>query len=163
MAFEHPCGRKFTQLVSHHIFGNKHLVEHLSIVYQKRETHELRSYRTSSCPGSYWLTRAGSRLPVNLDKQLIVNVWSFFKRSSHFSYLVPCEAGYARFFYGANCFCLLLLRLRIILLLLGFRGFLVFPPFAGTPVGEQGCRPPFALPSPPPIGCATGFIAFPLT
>ena len=151
MTLKRPCGRKFAQLMSHHILGNKNLMKYFTVVDQKRETHELRNYRASSCPGLYWLTRAGSSSFVDLDKQLLVNVWSFFKRSSHLSYPV-LRTFFARRNYRANCFCLLLLRLRIILLLLGFGGFLVFPPFAGTPVGEQGCRPPFALPSPPPIG-----------
>jgi hypothetical protein len=60
--------------------------------------------------------------------------------------------SYLIFRYTTTSFSRLLLRLRIILLLLTFRGFLVFPPFASTPVGEQGCLPPFDLPSPPPIG-----------
>jgi len=134
-----------------HILGNKYFMKHLAIVDHKRKTHELRDYRTSSCPGLYRFARTGGNLLVDLAKQLVVNVWSFFKRSSHFSYLT-WRAFFARLNQIFSCFCFLLLRLRIILLLLGFRGFLVFPPFASTPVGEQGWRPPFALPSPPPIG-----------
>ena len=135
----------------HHILGNKDLMKYLAVVDHKRKTYELRDYRTSSCPGLYRLTRAGGNLLVDLAKELVVNVWSFFKRSSHFSYLTS-RAFFARLNHIFNCFCLLLLRLRIILLLLGFRGFLVLPPFASTPVGEQGCRPPLRWPSPPPIG-----------
>src|SRR5438874_10030552 len=37
----------------------------------------------------------------------------------------------------------------------------VLPPFASTPVGLQGCRPPAVRPSPPPIGWLTGFIEVP--
>ncbi len=137
--------------MSYHILGNKDLMKHLAIVDQKRKTDKLGNYRTSSCPCLNRLTRAGFCLLVDFDKQLIINIWSFFKRSSHILYLVYVSLN-SRRNYRDNCFCLLLFRLRIILLLLGFRGFLVFPPFASTPVGEQGCRPPFALPSPPPIG-----------
>src|SRR5208337_1177904 len=36
-------------------------------------------------------------------------------------------------------------------------------PLVGTPHGVQGCRPPELLPSPPPIGWSTGFIATPRT
>src|SRR6266511_934737 len=36
-------------------------------------------------------------------------------------------------------------------------------PSVGTPPGVTGCRPPFDLPSPPPCGWATGFIADPRT
>jgi len=137
--------------VPNHILGDKDLMKHLAVVDQKRETDELGYYRTSSRPCFYWLTRTGFYLLVDLDKKFIINVWSFFKRSSHILCLVYFSLT-SRRNYRDNCFCLLLFRLRIILLLLGFRGFLVFPPFASTPAGEHGCRPPFALPSPPPIG-----------
>src|SRR5438093_8663529 len=43
----------------------------------------------------------------------------------------------------------------------GFRFFLVLPPLASTPVGLHGWRPPAVRPSPPPIGCDTGFIDVP--
>src|SRR3954465_2321488 len=43
----------------------------------------------------------------------------------------------------------------------GLRFLRVLPPFAGTPVGEHGCRPPDVRPSPPPIGWLTGFIDTP--
>src|SRR3989338_9727919 len=39
----------------------------------------------------------------------------------------------------------------------------VLPPLARTPHFETGCLPPPVLPSPPPIGWATGFCAVPLT
>src|SRR5215471_4256191 len=43
----------------------------------------------------------------------------------------------------------------------GLRFFRVLPPLASTPVGLHGCRPPAVRPSPPPIGCETGFIEVP--
>src|SRR3954453_4859290 len=43
----------------------------------------------------------------------------------------------------------------------GFRLLRVFPPLAGTPVGEHGCRAPEGRPPPPPIGWLTGFIDTP--
>src|SRR5262245_12288561 len=39
----------------------------------------------------------------------------------------------------------------------------VLSPLLIWPHGEQGCRPPEDLPSPPPIGWSTGFIATPRT
>src|SRR5262245_9911682 len=39
----------------------------------------------------------------------------------------------------------------------GLRFCRVLPPLASFPVGEHGCRPPLARPSPPPIGWLTGF------
>ena len=88
MTFEYPCGRKLTQLVSHHVFGDKNLVKHLAVVDHKRKANELRDYRTSSRPGLDRLARADGVLPVDLGKQLLINERSFFQRSSHFSYLV---------------------------------------------------------------------------
>src|ERR671931_2943947 len=43
----------------------------------------------------------------------------------------------------------------------GLRFLRVLPPLASTPVGLHGCRPPAVRPSPPPIGCETGFIDVP--
>src|SRR4051812_32969719 len=43
----------------------------------------------------------------------------------------------------------------------GLRFLRVLPPFARTPVGLHGCRPPAVRPSPPPIGGLTGFIDVP--
>src|SRR5919198_5784291 len=42
-----------------------------------------------------------------------------------------------------------------------FRFLRVLPPFARTPVGLHGWRPPAVRPSPPPIGWLTGFIDVP--
>ena len=88
---EETGGGKFAQLVSYHILGDKDLVKDFAVMDQKRETHEFRNYRASSCPGLDWLTRAGSTLFVDLDKQLLINVWSFFEGSSHLWYLVITE------------------------------------------------------------------------
>src|SRR5437660_7149538 len=41
--------------------------------------------------------------------------------------------------------------------------FRVLNPLVGMPHGVQGWRPPEDLPSPPPIGWSTGFIATPRT
>src|SRR5947209_12876060 len=43
----------------------------------------------------------------------------------------------------------------------GFLFLRVLPPFARTPVGLHGCRPPAVRPSPPPMGWLTGFIEVP--
>jgi len=155
--------------VPHHVLSDKHLVKYLAVVYQKGKAYELRDDGTSSCPGFYWLPGTRTHLPADFSEQFLVNVGPFFKRSSHIPCLdfltwcpPPCIT-YDTHCYKVNWPCLLLLRLLIILLLLGFRGFLVFPPFAKRPVGEHGWRPPFDRPSPPPMGWATGFIALPLT
>src|SRR5437764_7631904 len=43
----------------------------------------------------------------------------------------------------------------------GLRFLRVLPPLESTPVGLHGWRPPEVRPSPPPIGCDTGFIDVP--
>src|SRR5438552_5645544 len=53
-------------------------------------------------------------------------------------------------------------RRRTMSLSLSF-AFRVLSPLLPWPHGEHGCRPPDDLPSPPPIGWSTGFIASPRT
>src|SRR5262245_44169896 len=53
-------------------------------------------------------------------------------------------------------------RRRTMSLSLNF-AFRVLSPLLICPHGEHGCRPPEDLPSPPPIGWSTGFIATPRT
>jgi len=88
MPFKSPCWRKFAQLMSHHILGNKNLMKYFAVVDHKGKAHEFGNYGASSCPGFYRLTRAVTNLPVDLDKQLLINIRPLFKRSSHISYLV---------------------------------------------------------------------------
>jgi len=78
MTFEHPCERKLTQFVSDHIFGDKNLVKYFAVVDEKRKTDELWNYRAPSGPGFNRLARAGRSLFVDFDKQLLVNIRSFF-------------------------------------------------------------------------------------
>src|SRR5690554_3494686 len=66
-------------------------------------------------------------------------------------------------FYSTSCPVRTFLRRLRISLFDVLRRLRVFPPLASFPVGETGCLPPERLPSPPPIGCATGFIAEPRT
>ena len=63
--------------MSHHVFGNENLVKHLAVMDHKRKADKLRDYRTSSRPGLDRVARAGSGLPVDLDKQLLINERSF--------------------------------------------------------------------------------------
>lgn len=65
--------------MSNHILGNEDLMKYLAIMNHKGKTHEFGNYRTPSRPGLYRLTSAGINLPVDLDKQLLVNVRTFFK------------------------------------------------------------------------------------
>ena len=83
MPFECPGWREFAEFVPDHILCYEDLMEHLPVVDEKRKTHKLRDYRTSSRPGLYWLAGAGINLLIDLDKQLLVNERSFFQRSSH--------------------------------------------------------------------------------
>jgi hypothetical protein len=69
MALKYPGRREFTQLVSHHILGNKDLIKHFAVMDEKCKTYELGNYRTPSRPCLYRLTRTGFRLLVDFDKQ----------------------------------------------------------------------------------------------
>src|SRR5213075_1152650 len=67
-------------------------------------------------------------------------------------------------FYAACHYCVAFPRFRprIISLVLAFFLCLVFGP-SGLPQGLTGGRPPEVLPSPPPSGWSTGFLATPRT
>ena len=64
--------------MSHHVLGDENLVKHLAVMDHKRKADELRDYRTSSRPSLDRLARACGGLPVDLDKQLLVDERSFF-------------------------------------------------------------------------------------
>src|SRR4030042_5980952 len=82
-----PGERKFTELMPNHILCYKNLIKYFAIVDQKCHTHELGYDRTSPCPSFYWFMRTGSCLFTHLRKQLLIDEWSFFKRSSHLDLL----------------------------------------------------------------------------
>src|SRR5215472_17827 len=78
-----------------------------------------------------------------------INERPLFYRTSHLSMLLClCQSRYFR----RRTINLLVRLLRRVLY-----------PFVGTPHGVTGWRPPDVLPSPPPCGWSTGFIATPRT
>src|SRR6476661_1887841 len=140
MPLKVPGRRKFAQLVSHHVLGDVHRNKFLAVVHRDRVSHEFRQDCGAPRPRAYHLLLVGGVQRVHLFFQVRVGKWPFFYGATH-SYLF------------------LLLRVTIHLsvrLLLR-----VLKPRVGWPHGVTGCRPPDVLPSPPPCGWSTGFMATP--
>jgi hypothetical protein len=48
---KHACRRKFTELVTDHVLGNKNGIESLSVVHQKRVPDKIRRHHRAPGPG----------------------------------------------------------------------------------------------------------------
>jgi hypothetical protein len=75
--------RKFTQLVSHHVFRHKHRVEHLAVVNRERQADKLRRDRRAARPGldrRFLIRRL--RL-LDFFQQATLNKLTFFNLTSH--------------------------------------------------------------------------------
>jgi len=48
---KHACRRKFAELVTYHILGDKNGIKRLPIVHQKRVADKIRRYHRASRPG----------------------------------------------------------------------------------------------------------------
>ena len=51
MFLEHTCWRKFTELMTHHILGDKNGMKRFPVVYQKRVADKVRRHHRASRPG----------------------------------------------------------------------------------------------------------------
>ena len=80
--------------MANHILGNKDLMKYLTVMHHKGKTDELGNYCAPSRPGLYRFTRIGFNVPVDLGEQLLIDEWTFFKRPSHFSFLVARDSGH---------------------------------------------------------------------
>ena len=48
---KHACRRKFAELVTYHILGNKNGIERFPVVHQKRVANKIRRHHRTSRPG----------------------------------------------------------------------------------------------------------------
>ena len=123
---------KFTQAVSHHIFGHVNRNKLSPIVNRECMPHKIRGNHRCTTPGFHYLFLIRLIQLVHLTLKLMVNKRSFLEGSRH-GYLRLASRRRTMYLSEAD------LRLRVLY------------PLAGTPEGERGC-PPLAFPSPPPIG-----------
>ena len=75
--------RKFTQLVSNHVFRDEDGVKNLPIMHQERVTHELRCNGGPARPRLYWTLRSAVVHFVDLLEQVLLNEGTFLEGSAH--------------------------------------------------------------------------------
>jgi hypothetical protein len=92
MFLEHTRRRKFTELVTHHVFGNENRIKILSVVNQKRVADKIRRYHRAARPGFDRLFRARSVHLVDLLQKIRLDEGSFLQRSSHKNQAI-CDQG----------------------------------------------------------------------
>src|SRR5579862_9758703 len=138
------CRRKLAQLVTDHLLGDEHRDVLAAVVDRDRMPDHLREDRRRARPGAHHLLRAGRVHRLDLRQQPLLHERPLLRASAH-RYSFPRRRP--RTINLSDSLCLRRVRL----------------PSVGTPHGVTGWRPPFDLPSPPPCGWSTGFIAEPRT
>src|SRR3989344_2686089 len=127
MSSEGSGGRKFSQSVSHHGLGHKHLHKFIPGMDTKSLPHKLWRNLAPPGPGLYRLFFPGSDHGRHFFQKLLIYIWTLSRRPAHYFFLL--------------CTISLLEYLTF---------FLVRFPLAGLPQGVLGCIPSPLLPSPPP-------------
>src|ERR1700677_129016 len=85
MAFKHTRGRKLTQLVAHHVFGNVDRNEFLAVMHTQGVTDEIWNDGGTTRPGSHHLLLVLGVHISHLFRQVVIGKRPFFKRSAHSS------------------------------------------------------------------------------
>src|SRR2546430_11153805 len=144
VAAEQPRGRELAELVAHHVLRDVHGDELVPVVNRQRMTHEIG--RDDAAPRP--------RLEHLLLALLVQDPDLLEERGLHVVALLD----------GPYHYCVAFPRLRPRTMSFVDDFFLCRVFFPSTlPQGEVGGRPPEVLPSPPPSGWSTGFIATPRT
>src|SRR6266542_1219732 len=172
---ERPCDGELTQLVPHHRLGDEHRHVLAAVVHREGVPDHLGNDRRAPRPGLDDPLVAASVHLYYIRHQRVVDERSLLDRTWHlFSSSAPrvprvaaepeCPhstlASLARAPPLDSHQLLLFPRRRTMSLSDGF-GLRVRPSF--FPPGLVGWRPPLDLPSPPPSGWSTGFMATPRT
>src|SRR5256885_15072715 len=144
VAAEHPRRRELAELVADHLLADEDGHVLAAVVDRDRMPDHLREDRRRPRPGADHLLAARLVHPVDATHQPLFDERALFARSAH---RLSLPLRLARTINLSDSLCLRRVRL----------------PRVGTPQGVTGWRPPFDLPSPPPCGWSTGFIAEPRT
>src|SRR5262245_33589140 len=145
VASEHAGGNELAQLVPHHVLGDVNGQELVAVVHGQRVADELGQDRAASGPCLEHPLLAAAVQRLDLADQAAHDVRPLLDRTCH-------RPSLSLYFFRR--------RTMSLSLSLAFR---VLSPLLICPHGEHGCLPPEDLPSPPPIGWSTGFIATPRT
>src|SRR6185312_11524662 len=135
---------EFAELVADHVLGHVHRDELVPVVHREGVAHELGQNRARPAPGLHHPLLVLAVEDLNLGHQRLLNEGALLYASRHYVVALPR------------------LRPRTIILFDGFLRCRVFLP-STLPQGDVGGRPPELLPSPPPSGWSTGFMATPRT
>src|SRR6267142_2109906 len=141
---EQPRRREFAELVAHHVLGDVHGDELVPVVHRERVADEVGGDGAPPRPGLEHLLLVPLVEGANLHHQRLLDVRTLLDAASHYCVAFPR------------------LRPRTMSFVDDFFLCRVFLP-STLPHGFVGGRPPDDLPSPPPSGWSTGFIATPRT
>src|SRR5215470_7563878 len=144
MTAEGACGSKLTELVPDHLLADEHGNVLAPVVHRDRVPDHLGKDRRRTRPGAHHALLAGFVHRLDPAQQPVVDERPLLARSAQ---RLSLPRRRPRTINLSDSLCLRRVRL----------------PSVGTPQGVTGWRPPFDLPSPPPCGWSTGFIAEPRT
>ena len=83
MFLKHSRGRKFTELVTHHVLGHEDGLKNLSVVNEKRVADKVRRHHRAPRPGLDRFFRARVVHFVDLFQEMRLDEGSFLQRSRH--------------------------------------------------------------------------------
>src|SRR5208282_2038222 len=138
--FEQPCRGEFAEFVTDHVLGHEHRYVLLAVVDCDRQPDHIGDDHGTTRPGLDRPAIVLLRGHLHLLGEVQIHERTLLQRTRHTYFL--------------RCTIMLLVRLLR----------RVFLPLVFQPHGETGCGLPWPdLPSPPPCGWSTGFIASPRT
>src|SRR6185503_9612739 len=143
-AAEHPRRRELAELVADHLLRDEDRHVLAAVVDRDRVPDHLREDRRRARPGSDHVLRARRVHRLDAVEQPFLDERALLGATAH---LLSFPRRRPRTIRRSDSLCFERVRL----------------PSVGTPHGVTGWRPPFDLPSPPPCGWSTGFIAEPRT
>src|SRR5439155_13263503 len=141
---ESPRRSELAELVADHLLGDEDRDVLAPVVDRDRVPDHLREDGGGPRPGANHVLRARGVHLLDSLEQTLLDERALLRRAAHrFSF----PRRRLRTIRRSDSLCLLRVRL----------------PSVGTPHGVAGWRPPLDLPSPPPCGWSTGFMAEPRT
>src|ERR671922_1215488 len=144
MSAEGARGCELAQLVPHHLLRDEHGHVLAAVVDRNRVADHLREDGRRPRPGADHALLVLVVHSLDAAHQPLLDERSLLRRPAQ-RFSLPRRRALTMSLFDSLC----LRRVRF--------------PSVGTPQGVTGCRPPFDLPSPPPCGWSTGFIAEPRT
>src|SRR6266852_1392146 len=83
MAAEHTGGREFSELMSDHVLGDVKPRKLAAVMHQEGLADEFRNDRAIARPGFERFATAAALLAIHFGQQALIDVRSFFQRTTH--------------------------------------------------------------------------------